>query len=76
VRDNHRNLEDEKNSLSMSYNNLLSLHNQMLQFDIQKNEKSLHSSSFHSITSSASALPFVFAEGVSNLAGGTAPATT
>lgn len=40
----NKNLEEEKNHISQSYNNLINLHNQMLQMDIQKNEKSLQNS--------------------------------
>ncbi|KRX06927.1 hypothetical protein PPERSA_07090 [Pseudocohnilembus persalinus] len=44
LKNQHKNVEEENNQLSINYSNLLHMHNKLLEMDIQKNVKNLESS--------------------------------
>ncbi|KAL4434954.1 hypothetical protein ABPG74_017710 [Tetrahymena malaccensis] len=59
LRQNNTELVDERDNINQSYSNLLAVHNQMLQIDIQKNERSLHHSFCQSSYSDRNTKPAV-----------------
>ncbi|KAL4480794.1 hypothetical protein ABPG72_001663 [Tetrahymena utriculariae] len=59
LRKNNTELVDERDNINQSYSNLLAVHNQMLQIDIQKNERSLHHSFCQSSNSDRNIKPAV-----------------
>ncbi|EAR87702.2 hypothetical protein TTHERM_00540220 (macronuclear) [Tetrahymena thermophila SB210] len=59
LKKNNTELVDERDNINQSYSNLLAVHNQMLQIDIQKNERSLHHSFCQSSYSDRNTKPAV-----------------